>query len=163
MKKNIQYFSSVCILFLLCITFGQARLAQAETPPFGMEELTKLVEENAGKVIMLNFFASWCPPCKKEVPDLIALRDYFSKDEVIFIGVSLDEDPLALAAFMGNLSVNYPVYLGKLDLSQHFNVSAIPHNVVYDTKGRIVISFAGAVPKKVIQNSIESLLKEKKL
>jgi thiol-disulfide isomerase/thioredoxin len=65
-----------------------------------------------GKIVMLNFWATWCPPCKVEIPDLIALQKEYSEDLVI-LGVSIDDTPEQLKPFAAEYHVNYPLLVGK--------------------------------------------------
>lgn len=116
-----------------------------------------------GKVVILDFWATWCPPCRKGVPDLISLQNEFKKDLVV-IGISLDQQNTIkdLKPFIENYKINYPVVLGDEKVVKDYGgISAIPTSFIIDQKGNIVDSHIGLVPKTVYVDQIKSLLKKK--
>ena len=97
-----------------------------------------------GKVVIVNFWATWCPPCREEIPDLIALQSKY-KDELQIIGVSQDESPAAtVAAFAAEHRMNYPVVMDSPELERRFtNIHALPTSFVIDRDGRIAQRHVG--------------------
>ena len=116
-----------------------------------------------GKIVIIDFWATWCPPCRKGIPDLISLQDEFKK-EVVVIGISLDQQNTIkdLKPFIENYKINYPVVLGDEKVVKDYGgISAIPTSFIIDQKGNIVDSHIGLVPKAVYVDQIKSLLKKK--
>jgi thiol-disulfide isomerase/thioredoxin len=131
--------------------FGQS----LETPSASGQDIIKAVSEARGKVVVLNFWASWCPPCREEIPDLIELRKHLPEGKVFMIGVSLDQDPSQFAMFKSKAGFNYPVYLAKPDVAQAFTIRAIPRTVVYSPKGEMVHSQEGYISGEDLEQLIK--------
>lgn len=92
-----------------------------------------------GKVVLVNYWATWCPPCRAEIPDLIKLQAKY-RDKLIVLGISEDEDatPQEVKAFAAAQKMNYPVIMATPALSKIFKgVSALPTTFVIDPEGRI--------------------------
>jgi thiol-disulfide isomerase/thioredoxin len=97
-----------------------------------------------GKVVIVNFWATWCPPCREEIPDLVALQAKY-KDQLQVIGVSQDEAPASMVAqFASEHRINYPVVMTSPDLERRFtNIHALPTSFVIDPDGRIAQRHVG--------------------
>ncbi|HXN46520.1 MAG TPA: TlpA disulfide reductase family protein [Bryobacteraceae bacterium] len=92
----------------------------------------------AGKVVLVNFWATWCPPCRKEMPDLGALYARFREQGLVILGIS-DDDPGKVAAFVKEHGVRYPVLLDPgSKVSTLFGAEGIPKSYVYDRDGKLV-------------------------
>lgn len=116
-----------------------------------------------GKIVIVDFWATWCPPCRKGIPDLISLQEEYKKDLVV-IGISLDQQNTIkdLKPFIENYKINYPVVLGDEKVVKDYGgINAIPTSFIIDQKGNIVDSHVGLVPKTVYADQIKSLLKKK--
>ena len=91
-----------------------------------------------GKVVLVNFWATWCPPCRKEMPDLDALAKQYGPDGFIVLGIT-DEDPKIVEAFLAKQSYAYPIlYDPGRTVNTEFGVEGIPKSYVYDRNGRMV-------------------------
>ncbi|MDR1947144.1 MAG: redoxin family protein [Desulfovibrio sp.] len=123
--------------------------------------LINLIAVEKGKVVVVNIFASWCPPCREEIPGLVNLRKDFPADRVTFVGISVDKEPKALYAYMGEMHVNYPVLLAEGDFMQRTGVTAVPQLLVYDTKGDLQINHRGLVQEAALRTALNSLLEKK--
>lgn len=149
------------ILPLLLLTLFLPCLAQAqEYKTVGLKDLTSIVAQNKGKVVMLNFFATWCPPCREEIPDLVSLAPKY-EGKVVIVGLSVDEDASTLPVFLKRLKVDYPVYRASEDVIRAFNVRTIPHNVFYGKNGRLALMGSGMVSKKELTEIFDSLGEQK--
>jgi thiol-disulfide isomerase/thioredoxin len=97
-----------------------------------------------GKVVIVNFWATWCPPCREEIPDLIALQSKYP-DQLQVIGVSQDEAPASMVAkFASEHRMNYPVVMDTPELERMFtNIHALPTSYVIDREGRIAQRHVG--------------------
>lgn len=103
-----------------------------------------------GKVVLVNFWATWCPPCRAEIPDLIKLQDKY-RDKLVVLGISEDEvAPEEVKAFATAQKMNYPVAMSTPEMSKIFKgVSALPTTFVIDTEGRIQMRHVGMLdPEK---------------
>ena len=91
-----------------------------------------------GKVVLVNFWATWCPPCRAEIPDLIKLQNKY-RDQLVVLGISEDEiPPDEVKAFVNEQKMNYPVAMTKPELSKIFRgVSALPTTFVIDREGKL--------------------------
>lgn len=112
-----------------------------------------------GKIVIVDFWATWCPPCRKGIPDLIEIQNEY-KDDVVIIGISLDRDTKKdVPSFVKNYKINYPIVYGTNEVAQNFGgVSAIPTAFVIDKAGNIVDTHVGLVPKSTYTKKIKSLL-----
>jgi len=102
-----------------------------------------------GKVVLVNYWATWCPPCRAEVPDLIKLQAKYA-DRLVIIGVSEDEDGLAqVKRFVAEHRINYPIVMSTPALSQVFpGVTSLPTTFVLDREGRVVQRHIGLLDAK---------------
>ena len=115
-----------------------------------------------GKVQVLNFWATWCPPCRAEIPHFKELAETYKDRNVVFVGISLDQSLGPVKRFHRTEKMNYPLLMGNGDLVQAFGgFSAIPQTFVIDAEGRIHKQFSGLVQKKDLQEVLEKLAKPK--
>jgi peroxiredoxin len=105
---------------------------------------TKLSEIKA-KVILINFWATWCTPCVREMPSLQKLADTYGPQGLAVIGVSLDEDPeKVLEPFRKKHSIRFPTYIdSKGELADRFEVSGLPLTLVVDSERRLLLEQTG--------------------
>ncbi|MDO9064856.1 MAG: TlpA disulfide reductase family protein [Sulfuricella sp.] len=102
-----------------------------------------------GKVVVLNFWAPWCPPCREEIPDFIRLQDKYRERGLVIIGVALDEK-IKVQTFADEMGINYSILLGEMeavDLARKIGnrLGGLPFTVVIDRNGRIVASEVGGL------------------
>lgn len=152
----------VAVAWFCAATPMIAHAAPAEVPVINDQQLTSLVAQHKGKVVVINFFASWCPPCREEIPGLLRLNKAYKSDKVVFLGVSVDEDKNALQRFVSQVGFTYPIYRAKDDISYKYGISSIPHNTVYDQTGKLVANQAGFVEEADLKTFLDSLLVTKK-
>ena len=148
------------LALLLLISLGGTAVAAAEgTPaPLTYTELQALVMANKGKVVIINFFATWCPPCREEIPGLMRIRKSIPEDKLILIGASVDEDMKALQDYMRKTKFNYPIQMAAPDLVRTAGVSSIPHLLIYNAKGEAVANQAGMVPEKDLRDFLKKIM-----
>ena len=120
------------------------------------------LEQWRGKVVVLNFWAPWCPPCREEMPDFIKLQDKYRERGLVFIGVALDEK-IKVQAFADEIGVNYPILLGEMeavDLAKKIGnrLGGLPFTVVIDRSGRIVTSEVGGLTMARMEKIVLPLL-----
>jgi peroxiredoxin len=114
-----------------------------------------------GKIIVIDFWATWCAPCRKGIPDLIDIQKKY-KEKVVVIGISLDTQTQSdVIPFIKKFGINYPIAYGNAEVVQAYgNIQAIPTSFIVDQKGNIVDTHVGLVDKSVYLNKIEQLLKK---
>src|SRR6266849_759121 len=97
-----------------------------------------------GKVILLNFWATWCGPCRAEIPDLIELQTRY-KDHLQIIGLTVDEDDAALVKkVVEETGINYPVAMAPVEVRLKYGgIAALPTSIVLDSEGRVVQKHEG--------------------
>ena len=100
---------------------------------------------------MVNFWATWCPPCLKEIPDLIAIYEH--RKDVMIIGVAMDiDDPQAVLNFVRSMAINYPIVLGDRKIaSQLDEVSLLPSTYFYDPDGNPAARQLGIISRESIE------------
>lgn len=151
------------LALILCLVAYAAEGAAAadEIPTLDKAGLASLIQENRGKVIMFNFFATWCPPCRAEMPELVKLRLAYPEKEFMLFGLSVDEDKSAVPPFAKLAGVNYPIYMAGKDVTDEFNVSSVPHNAFLTRKGEVIISEPGMANTEVLEKVVNDLLEAK--
>jgi thiol-disulfide isomerase/thioredoxin len=97
-----------------------------------------------GKVVIVNFWATWCPPCRAEIPDLIALQNKY-RDQLQIIGISDDDDPPAVVKkWADDHKMNYPIVMSTPELRKTFTgVSALPTSFIVNRESRLVMRHVG--------------------
>lgn len=129
----------------------------SEIDIFGKEKIS--LSKYKGKVILLNFWATWCPPCRMEIPDFVELYKNYS-NKLIIIGISLDESGVEnVKKFYEYFKMNYPVIMGTRDIVIKFGgITAIPTSFIIDKNGEIVKKLIGFRNKDQILEEIKNYL-----
>jgi peroxiredoxin len=111
-----------------------------------------------GKVVILDFWATWCPPCKREIPDFIQLQNQYGAKGLQIVGIALDQ-PGKVKSFVRDNGMNYTVLLGTDEVSARYGgVESIPTTFVINKDGKIVTKFEGFRSKETFENEIKKLL-----
>jgi peroxiredoxin len=161
--KHILSISVVLTVFLFTACAAQPEKKQ-KAPNFSLQtqngkaiELSKL----KGKVVLVNFWATWCPPCRAEIPDFIEVYNTYKSKGFEIVGIALDEDGWSkVAPYIEKVKMNYPVVLGTAKVVQQYGgIEAIPTTFIVDKKGYIVASQVGLVSKELLEQKLKSLLK----
>jgi len=115
------------------------------------------LDQYRGKIVILNLFASWCPPCRMEIPDFIELQKKHA-DRLSVVGLSYDRGAAAdLKRFLNEMGVNYNVYWGSEEIAQYVGLRGIPHTLVLDPEGRVVRSYIGYTSSGKFEQDILAL------
>ena len=114
-----------------------------------------------GKVVLVNFWATWCPPCREETPGLVRLyRDYRPKG-VEVVGIAMDDDPRqAVPPFLRQYSVPYTVLVPDADFQLAGDIDSLPTTLLIDRQGRVAKVYVGAVGESEVEDELDVLLKE---
>ncbi len=131
-------------------------------PPFLVNDLDGGIISTAGlrgKVVLVNFWATWCPPCREEIPELIELSSRY-KEKLQIIGVSMDDSPAReVREFAKEIGITYPVVMGSGAIEAEYGgVPALPTSFIISPEGRVVQKHAGLYPIGVYDTEIRSLL-----
>jgi|APSaa5957512535_1039671.scaffolds.fasta_scaffold84768_2 thiol-disulfide isomerase/thioredoxin len=120
-----------------------------------------LLSDYAGKVILLDFWATWCGPCRVEIPGFIELYDAYEDQGLVILGVSIDDPVDALLFYAEEMEMDYPVLIGdgRDDVKDSFGpLVGFPTTVLIDREGNICHSHSGFAPKERFESEILSLL-----
>ena len=134
-----------------------------QAPGYELADLTgKMVsdKEFAGKVVILDFWATWCPPCREEIPHFVQLQSKYRDQGLVIVGLSLDAGGAAdVAPFAEEHNINYPMLIGNDVVAKAYGgVNSIPTTFVIDRTGKIVKRFVGFTPPEVFEQTIAPLL-----
>ena len=112
-----------------------------------------------GKVVLLDFWATWCTGCKVEIPWYMEFQNKYGKEGPTAIGVSMDDDGWkAVKPYIEAKKVNYPVVIGNAALGDRYGLSSMPMTLMIDRSGRIASTHLGLVRKSDYKAEIETLL-----
>ncbi len=113
----------------------------------------------AGKVVVLDFWATYCPPCVREMPEYVKLQRKYGEKGLVIVGLSGDRvGPMQVLHFTTKLGVNYPIVMADYDTADAYNVDVLPTSFVLDREGNIRFHRVGAGSMKTMEQVIRSLL-----
>jgi thiol-disulfide isomerase/thioredoxin len=141
-----------CLAVLVCLTLSLSN-AQAVGFTFTDHMGKKLtLSDYKGKWVVINFWATWCPPCLKEIPDLVSLYESRKKD-VMVIGVAMDyRNPKTVLKFVDSMSISYPIVFGdKKIASQIGPVSMLPTTYLFDPAGKPAAYKVGIISREDLE------------
>lgn len=136
------------------------RLWAAELPD--LEGRRQTLAQWRGQVVVLNFWAPWCPPCRKEIPGFIRLQQRYGAQGLQFLGVALDR-PEPVREYVQAEGINYPILLGGMAAAMLGQAAGnpqggLPYTLILDRQGQPVISLLGAVSERRMEELIHPLL-----
>ena len=146
------------LLLAACSSGGAGKPFQDSMAPdfhattTGGEEISLIALR--GKIVVLNFWATWCQPCLEEIPELNSFHREHQAD-VTLIGVEIDGTKIALNEFRSRISIDFPVILNSqqsLDLANLYQIQAIPTTFVIDSEGRISARLTGSTTQKTLES-----------
>ena len=125
----------------------------------GLDGKPLTLADSRGKVVLLNFWATWCGPCQAEIPDLIELQQKY-KDQLQVIGLIVDEDDASVVkSVVAETRINYPVAMTSPEVrTQYGGIAALPTSFVLDTQGRVVQKHEGLRDPALYETEIRALL-----
>ena len=171
--------SRLIIFILLVLVVGGAYLAHRKgtrsgtvsskeprpAPDFTLSQLSGTplkLSDYRGKVVLLDFWATWCEPCRAEIPHFVDLQDKYGSQGFQIIGVSMDDSPDPVPAFYKQFKMNYPVVMGNAQIGEEYGgVLGLPIAFIIDRHGLIRARHMGATDAAVFEREIIAQLGEK--
>lgn len=140
----------------------EASKAIAQASFYDLNDKVQPLAQWQGKVVVLNFWATWCPPCRAEIPEFIRFQKQYEKQGVQFIGVAIDQKSKVMD-FAKEKGMNYPVLLGDLagiDLAKRIGNTegGLPYSVVVDRNGKVILTQLGTLSYEKLESAIRPLL-----
>lgn len=121
-------------------------------------DLMAAISAARGKVVVVNFWATWCAPCRIEIPELMRLRAQYPENDLVILGVSVDESQASYDTFLRKLPLNFPVGRATQDLPRMFQVGVIPRLMIYDRQGVLAHIREGVTPGDELRRLVDGLL-----
>lgn len=152
----------VAVLFLLGACQGRAVEVGKEAPSFSLNDtdFKKVnLSDYKGRIVVLNFFATWCPPCRGEIPDFIDVQKEYASQGVVFIGIS-NEGTGTLKSFVARMGINYPV-LGDSSqqaFTRYGPIRGVPMTFIVGKDMKIYKIYIGAISRDMLEDDIKELL-----
>ena len=154
------------LLAALCLASSHARPAIAEkfkpAPEFVRIDLNHQrldLDAYRGKVVLLNFWATWCAPCQLEMPHFVAWQNKYGSQGLQIIGISMDDDPALARSAYRKLKLNYPVAMGDQKLGELYGgILGLPVTYLIDGHGRIRARFNGETDLNKVETQLQLLL-----
>lgn len=152
---------------LLVSMFLMAPSVQAATTPMPSFQLTpvnrsKTIDSSAyrGKVLLINFWATWCPPCREELPGFVKVQKELGPKGFTVIGISIDTSGVSVVRrFLKRMGITYPVGMSNSQVLDAFGgIQAIPISFLVNRKGEIVKSYQGYADHAMVKADVERLL-----
>ncbi len=164
MKRNL-LFASLLLSALPVFAFAQDAQTRNSTAQFpAIKDLRRgrviRLSDYKGKVVLVNFWATWCPPCRAEMPDLIKLQAEYGKRGLQIIGITYPPEKRAeVLGFTRSLKVNYPIALGTREMKMLFDKSeTLPLTIVIDRQGFVRERIEGILLPEEFEEKIKPLL-----
>jgi cytochrome c biogenesis protein CcmG, thiol:disulfide interchange protein DsbE len=136
-------------------------------PDFRLQDLQGrdvTLSEFRGKVVLLEFWATWCPPCRATVPELVSVQEKYKDRDFVVLGISMDDEGADLRTelldFSKQFHINYPVLMGSEAVEREYKVWSIPRSFLIDKEGRIRESYSGYIDQyeSKVSAEVERLL-----
>ncbi len=169
MKISIRYFFVFLFLFMLISCSSKsapvAPVIGGKAPDFTLRDIngkTVSLRDLRGKVVLLEFWATWCPPCRRSIPEMEALSRKFFNRDVVLVGVNVDGGDSfdAVKNFVNQYNMTYTVLVDNGEASRKYQVSSIPAIYLLDKNQKIVKRYLGFSPGlgEELSRQIEALL-----
>jgi len=163
MKKAIPVFLIIFVIAMLCFSFGCKKAPLIDTNDFTLLDLEGeevSLSDFEGKIVVLNFWATWCPPCRAEIPDFIEICKLYEDKDVQFVGVSVDKSVEDLKKFVNDFNINYPILIDNTidNVSPRWNISGIPTTFILSKNGEVLSFNVGMMTRDQLVKAIEDAL-----
>lgn len=154
---------ALCLSLLLATSSGYAKdLVNSPAPPFAGTDLHHArvrLSSYRGQVVLLNFWATWCAPCRVEIPRFMEWQKDYGPQGLAVLGVSIDDDEVPVRAFAQKLHVDYPILMGDAHLAEKYGgVLGVPVTFLIDRQGIIRARIDGESDLHAMEMRIRQLL-----
>ena len=161
--NHVRIIAAAVLLLFSASACSSQSMEGKQAPAFNLKTAagkTVDLKNLAGKVVVVNFWATWCPPCRAEIPGMEEVYEKYKDKGLEIVGISLDRDGWnAVKPFLQKTRMTYPVVLDDADAAAAYGgISAIPTSFVVDRKGRIVKHHVGYFPKQDFEAAVKPLL-----
>jgi len=117
------------------------------------------LESYRGKVVVLDFWATWCAPCRTEIPHFVKLQEQYGEQGLQVVGISMDDTAKPVREFYREFKMNYPVAVGNEQVAEAYGgVLGLPVTFLIGRDGRIAAKYVGEVQRSTLEQGVESLL-----
>jgi thiol-disulfide isomerase/thioredoxin len=143
------------------LTPENARYAAPDFSLKGSDDKDVKLSELKGKVVLVNFWATWCHGCQLEIPWYIEFQKKYEKQGLVIVGLSMDEDGWkSVRPWLAEKQVNYPIVIGNQALADRYGLSGMPLTTLVDRDGKTADVHVGVVDKSATEQKIQALLKQ---
>lgn len=161
MRKLVIAFLAALLLGA-CVQGEKGAAASAQAPDFTLQDLdgrSVSLSGLRGKVVILDFWATWCLPCREAIPEIERLYSTYAGKGLVVLGISLDEGNWnAVKSFRDEYGITYPILKGDYDIERNYMVRTIPMLVIVDREGNIRRRYIGGGAEEEIEKEIRPLL-----
>ncbi|MEO0116762.1 MAG: TlpA disulfide reductase family protein [candidate division WOR-3 bacterium] len=159
-KKILLFFF---LLFIFCGLKEKSLLEPSKDftlPTLAGENIT--LSKLKGKVVLLDFWATWCPPCRRAIPELVKIYEEYKNRNFLVLGIGLDEKT-DLLKVQEELNITYPILIGNDKVAKQYEIEAIPTLILLDKKGKTQLRKVGFSEEEMaeIKNKIEELITQR--
>jgi len=163
MKRALRVLKGFRGVLLAVVALPLFSSCSSEAPNFHLRTLegkTLELQEFHGKVVVLNFWASWCPPCRAEIPGLVEVYRKHRSKGLEIVGISLDTDGWTkVSPLVHEMNIDYPIVLGNNDVVNAYGgIRAIPTTFIVNREGRIVDKVVGYMDRQKFEDEILELI-----
>ncbi len=155
----------IIAVMVMALLFGcttRDELSSASALDFSLQDLngkTVKLSDFKGKPVLIDFWATWCQPCRDSIPIIVKLHRTFSSKGLVVLGISLDEGGWnSVKSFAASQGITYPVLIGSHDAVEKFQIRTIPTLVVINKNGEIVKRYLGVGDESGLEKDIKAIL-----
>jgi peroxiredoxin len=167
MKRFMGIREILLSMIILALASGCSKNAGGEVSgklaDFTLPDLTgqqvSLRSFEGKKIVVLNIWATWCGPCRYEIPDFNAAYEVYKNRGVEFLGVSVDPSAAEVVPpFLNEIPITYPVLLGTPDLLYRYNIRGLPTTYIIDKDGTVKFRQSGMMDRQALEDELNKLL-----
>lgn len=164
LNKAVWHFFGALLVALASLHLLPAMAAAGDAMPSfslssALDGKTISSDDFKGKALLVTFFATWCPPCRQEIPSLIKLQNEYAAKGFSVIGMSMDDGADVVVKLIKKEEINYPVLMAKAKTAGDFGgVIGIPTSFLVNREGEVVKRYPGYVPHDLLEKDVSSLL-----
>ncbi|MFC1500939.1 TlpA family protein disulfide reductase [Elusimicrobiota bacterium] len=162
LKMNCKIFYLPFFFISFCVSIVSAEIL-IDAPDFTLKDLDSneiTLSDYEGKVVFLDFWASWCPPCRMSIPVVEELYEKFKDEDVVFFGINMESDVNKVSGFVQANDMKYKILMRDQKVGRHYGIRGIPAFFIINQDGQIVDKYVGYDPSmsKIWEEKIQSLL-----